>query len=73
MIDRQLRRWLGRWFDDDNDDDNDDDDDDDDDELCFCGMINRQKMLDLVSSWHFCQKFSPSQISDTSRVGLVPT
>ena len=29
MIDRQLRRWLGRWFDDDNDDHDHDDDDDD--------------------------------------------
>ena len=55
------------------DDDEDDDDDDDDDRLCFCGMVNQRTTLDFISSRHVYQKFSPSPISDTLRVGFVPT
>ena len=40
---------------------------------CFCGMVYQQNMLSLVSNWDHCQKFSPSQISDSSRVGFEPT
>ena len=38
----------------------------------FCGMVKRRKPLSLVSNWDHCQRSSPSQISDTMRLGLEP-
>ena len=38
----------------------------------FCGMVDRRKVLSLISSRNHCQRSSPSPISDTSRVGLEP-
>ena len=49
--------------------DDDDDDDDDDDEL-FCGMVDRTKAFDLISSRVYCQRSSPSRIIDTPRAGF---
>ena len=39
---------------------------------CFCGMVDRRKVLSLISSLEHCQRFSPSRISDTSRAGFEP-
>ena len=39
---------------------------------CFCGMVDRQKAFSLVSSQDHCQRFSPSQSSDTPRAGFKP-
>ena len=47
------------------------DDDDNDDDL-FCGMVDRQKVFTLISSWDHCQRSSLSQISDTPRAGFEP-
>ena len=54
---------------DDDDDDDDDDDNDDDNELLLC-MVEQQKALSFISNRNHCQKFSPSQISETPQVGL---
>ena len=35
---------------------------------CFCGVVDRRKGLRLNSSRDHCQRFSPSQISDSPRV-----
>ena len=40
-----------------------------DDEL-FCGMVDRQEMISLISSWDHCQRCSSSQISFMPRVGF---
>ena len=56
--------------DDDHDDDDDDDDDDDNEEELFCGMGNRRNFFRLNPCPGHCQRFSPSQISDTPRTGL---
>ena len=45
-------------------------DDDDDDNESFCGMIDRRKAFSLISSRNYCQKSSPSRISDTLRAGF---
>ena len=37
---------------------------------CFCGMVDRRKAFSLISSRGHCQRSSPSQISDTPRVGF---
>ena len=38
------------------------------DELnCFCGVVDWRGVLSLISSRDYCQRFSPSQISDTPR------
>ena len=34
---------------------------------CLCGMVDRQKTFNLISSRDHCQRSSPSQISDTPR------
>ena len=34
---------------------------------CFCGMVDRRKVLSFISSLNHCQRFSPSEISDTLR------
>ena len=39
---------------------------------CFCGMVDRGKAFSLISSRDHCQRFSPSQISDTPRAGSEP-
>ena len=39
---------------------------------CFCGMVDRRKAFDLVSSRDHCQRFSPSRISDRLRAGFEP-
>ena len=44
-------------------------DDDDDDEL-FCGIVDRRKAFSRISSWGYCQRSLPSQISDTPRAGF---
>ena len=51
---------------DDGDDDDDDDDGDDDDELLLIKLNNRWP----TKSLDHCQRFSPSQISDTPRAGF---
>ena len=46
-----------------------------DDELmmnCFCGMVDQRKTLGFISSRDHCQRFSPSQISDTPQAGFEP-
>ena len=55
----------------DNDDDGDDDDDNDDDDD-FCGMVDRRKVLSLISSRDHCQRSLPSQISNPPRAGFKP-
>ena len=37
---------------------------------CFCGAVDRRKGCSLISSREYYQRSSPSQISDTLRVGL---
>ena len=37
---------------------------------CFCGVVDRQKILSLISSRGNCQRSSTSRISDTWRAGL---
>ena len=39
---------------------------------CFCGMVDRRKVISLISSLDHCQRFSPSRISDTPRAGFEP-
>ena len=46
-------------------------DDDDDDEL-FCGMVDRRKAFNLISSQDHCERSSPSHISDTLQAGFEP-
>ena len=48
------------------------DDDDDEDEFFFCGMVDLRKALVVTSSRDHCQRFSPSQISETPRAEFVP-
>ena len=38
----------------------------------FYVMVDRQDALSLISSWDHCQRFLPSQISDTPRTGFEP-
>ena len=46
----------------------------DDDELFFFfGMVDRRKVLKLISSRDQCQRFSPSQTFYIQRAGLEPT
>ena len=40
---------------------------------CFRGMVDRRKAFSLISSRDHCQRFSPSQISDTLRAGFEPS
>ena len=35
-------------------------------------MVDRRTALSIISSWDHCQRFSPSQISNTSRAGFEP-
>ena len=43
------------------------------DELnCFCGMVDQQKVFGLISSWDYCQRSSPSRISNMPRAGFEP-
>ena len=46
------------------------DDDDGHDDGLFCGTVDWRKAFWLISSWHNCQRSSPSPISDTPRAGL---
>ena len=39
---------------------------------CFSGMVDQQKAFSLITSWDYCQRFSPSQISDTLQAGFEP-
>ena len=39
---------------------------------CFCGMVDRRKAFSLISSRDYCQRSSPSRISDTPRAGFEP-
>ena len=39
---------------------------------CFCGMVDRRKVISLISSRDHCQRYSPSRISDTPRAGFQP-
>ena len=39
---------------------------------CFCGMVDRGKAFSLISSRDHCQRFSPSQISNTPGAGFEP-
>ena len=39
---------------------------------CFCGMVDQQKALSLISSWDHSQRLLPSQISDMLQVGPEP-
>ena len=36
---------------------------DNDGECFFCGMVERQKVFSLISSWNHCQRFLPLRIS----------
>ena len=43
------------------------------DELkCFCGMVDRWKAYNLISSRDHCQRSSPSRTSDTERARFEP-
>ena len=44
---------------------------DDDDEL-FGGMVDPRKAFSLISSREYCQRSSPSRISNMPRAGLEP-
>ena len=48
-----------------------DDDDNDDDELIL-RMADRRKAFSFIFSPDFCQRFSPSQVSDTPQAGVEP-
>ena len=39
---------------------------------CFCGMVDRRKVFGLISSRDYCQRSSPSRISDTLWAGSEP-
>ena len=39
---------------------------------CYCGMVDRRKAFNLISSRDHCQRSSPLQISDTPRAGFEP-
>ena len=39
---------------------------------CFCGMVDRQKVFSLISSWDHCQRSSLSRISNTPQAGFEP-
>ena len=39
---------------------------------CFGGMVDPREVLNLISSRDYCQRFSPSQISDTTLAGFEP-
>ena len=39
---------------------------------CFCGMVDRRKAFNLISSWDHCQRPSPSRISDTPGARYEP-
>ena len=39
---------------------------------CFCGMVDRRKVLSLISRQDHCQRSSPSRFSDTPRAGFEP-
>ena len=39
---------------------------------CFCGMVDRRKVINLISSLGHCQRFSSSRISDTPGRGFEP-
>ena len=47
---------------------------DDDDELmnCFCGVVDRRKGNNLISSRDHCQRSSLSRIFDKPRAGFGP-
>ena len=36
----------------------------------FCDMYDRGKAFSHISSWNYCQSFSPSQNSDTPQAGF---
>ena len=59
-------------LDDDDDDEEEDDDDDDDDKLILAKLLIDKRRLSLISSRGHCQRFSPSQISDTSQTWFEP-
>ena len=39
---------------------------------CFCSMVDRRKAFSLISSQDYCQRSSPSRISDTPWAGFEP-
>ena len=39
---------------------------------CFRGMVDRRKAFSLISSRDHCQRFSPSQITETPQAGFEP-
>ena len=39
---------------------------------CFCGIVDRRKAFNLISSRDHCQRSSPSRISDTPWAGFEP-
>ena len=39
---------------------------------CFCGMIDLRKAFSLISSRDYCQRSSPSRISDSPGAGFEP-
>ena len=39
---------------------------------CFCGMVDRRKVLSFISSRDYCQRYSPSRSPDTPRAGFEP-
>ena len=39
---------------------------------CLCGMVDQWKALSLISSSDYCQRFSPSQISDRPQARFKP-
>ena len=39
---------------------------------CFCRMVDRRKVLSLISSWDRFQRFSPLQIGDTLQARFEP-
>ena len=39
---------------------------------CFCVMVDRRNVVSLISSQDYCQKFSPSRISDTPGAWFEP-
>ena len=39
---------------------------------CFCGMVDRRKVVSLISSRDHCQRSSPSSFSDTPWAGFEP-
>ena len=40
--------------------------------ICFCGMVDQRKILNLISRWDHCQRSTPFLIFDQPQAGFEP-